>query len=187
MQLTRTSAQSPLFKVNYRRGDKVYTSTEDLFAHWTPDTLDKTLYKEDAKVAMEFTQLRPYTVKEALKSTLSDVAPGVFVVTAMSTALGIVGGAMAGSPMTGALVGAGLGLGTMATAGTYEYLGYRNGAGTTSVEHSGYAYREKPGDSKVKLVEGLDLVSYQGHDGSVLAACTPDGFFQVTDLGRIPA
>lgn len=186
--------KAPMYQVSYQRSGQTFQSKEALFANWTPDTLDKTLYDEDAKVGINYTKLRNHSVGEALKETLSDVGPCLFLVAGMAGAVGMIYGAMAeyaghaGAAMIGGLSGAGLGVGLMALAGVVEYRGMRSDAGQTTTEFSGYAYRERTDKPEVKLVRGDSLSCRRREDGSIAASAvaTATGYFETRDLGSIP-
>ncbi|MBS2040929.1 hypothetical protein JST97_38440 [bacterium] len=185
---------SPLYAVSYRRDGQSFADKSALFANWMPDTLDKTLYKEDQKVGIVYTKLRNHTVGEALKETISDVAPGFLVLPTLMGAVGTLIGVglemtgHAGAAMIGGLSGAGLGAGLLTLGGIAEYRGFRRDAGEERCAFSGYAYRERADQKEVKLISGLDLASKQDEKGFIIggAAPTAHGYCEIKSLGRMP-
>lgn len=189
-----SNAPTPMYQVSYERAGKTYQSTEELFANWTPDTLDKALYNPEAMVYKNLTGLRNQTVGEALKATASDAGVGALVFVPMMTVAGTLAGVFAemmghqGAATVGAVAGAGFGLAVMTWAGVSEYREMRNQAGTTTCDFSGYAYRERTDTNEVKLIRGQDLSYIQHQDGSKTAgaAATDWGYCETRKLGYMP-
>lgn len=185
---------SPLYAVSYQRNGQSFADKNALFANWKPDTLDKTLHQEDQKVGIVYTKLRNHTVGEALKDTISDVAPGFLVLPTLAGAVGTligVGLEMAGhsgAALIGGLTGAGLGAGLLTWAGISEYRGFRSDAGQSNVEFSGYAYRERADQKEVKLISGWDLAYKADDKGFIIGGAAPTayGLAEIKSLGRMP-
>lgn len=191
--MTVQKPSSPLYSVSYQRNGQSYANKEALFANWTPDTLDKSLYKEDQKVGVIYTKLRNHSVGEALKDTLSDVGPASLVMVPLLGAVGMligVGAEMAGhagAALVGGLSGAGLGAGLLGWAGTTIYRDFRSNAGEERCEFSGYAYRERADQKEVKLIDGWDLAARQNSDGFIVGGAAPTayGLCEIRSLGRM--
>ena len=184
-------SSSPLYAVSYRRDGKSFANKQDLFANWTPDTLDKSLYKKDQEVDIVYTKLRNHTVGEALKETLSDIGPAAALMIPMFGAAGMLIGAFTGNPeaaWTGGKIGLGLGASVMGWAGIVTYNSVRTDVGQKDCKFSGYAYRERADQKEVKLISGWDLASKQNSDGFIIggAAPTATGYCEIKSLGRMP-
>lgn len=184
---------SPLYSVSYQRDGKSFANKDALFANWTPDTLDKSLYQEDQKVGIVYTKLRNHTVGEALKETLSDVGPASLLMVPLLGAFGTlvgVGGEMlghAGAALMGGVTGAGLGAALMGWAGVVEYRSMRTDVGQENCEFSGYAYRERDDKKEVKLISGWDLAFRKNSDGCIVGGAAPTayGYCETRSLGSM--